>query len=153
MNHSIEIDIAISEDAWNSAFPALELITRDTVLKALHMADIHHDTEISLSYVNDGEIQILNRDYRGKDKPTNVLSFPQNEPAMLGDIVLAYETVVREAKEQEKPLENHLRHLLVHGVLHLLGHDHEEDGEAEAMESLEARILSEMGIKNPYETA
>ncbi|MDB2682635.1 rRNA maturation RNase YbeY [Alphaproteobacteria bacterium] len=117
--------------------------------------------ELTVTLSDDAAVRILNRDHRGKDKPTNVLSFPAydpNEPhpeglpVHLGDIVLAYETIEREAEEQSKRFEDHVIHLLVHGLLHLFGHDHEEDGEAEAMESLEIEILERLGIKNPYQT-
>lgn len=123
--------------------------------------------EISILLTNDSKIQILNRDYRSKDKPTNVLSFPDtdlnndnltdaasfNEPLMLGDIVFAEATIVREAKEQQKSLENHLAHLTVHGVLHLAGYDHINDEDADHMEALEIQILKKMNIDNPYKMA
>lgn len=110
--------------------------------------------ELSIVLGNDDAIRILNRDYRGKDGPTNVLSFPARAvgagPRMLGDIVLAFETVAAEAAEQAKPVADHLRHLVVHGMLHLLGFDHETDADAERMESLETGILATMGISDPY---
>lgn len=108
------------------------------------------EAEVSVVLADDNFVQGLNREYRGKDKPTNVLSFPQ-DPPMLGDIVLAFETIEREASEQNKDFAAHLTHLLVHGVLHLLGYDHEDDQEASEMEGLEIEILQKMGINNPYE--
>jgi probable rRNA maturation factor len=112
--------------------------------------------EISLLFTDDAEIRRLNRDYRGKNQPTNVLSFPQN-PALsgglLGDVVLAAETVASEAALAEKPLEHHVAHLIVHGFLHLLGYHHEGEEEAEMMEALERAALSRMGIPDPYAAA
>ncbi|MDP2699334.1 rRNA maturation RNase YbeY [Thalassospira sp.] len=121
--------------------------------------------EISLTLTDDAAVRILNRDYRGKDSPTNVLSFaslesddeasdfdmPPDMPLMLGDIVIARETCLREAQEQNKPLVNHLIHLAVHGTLHLVGYDHIDDDEADKMEQLERLILARMGIDDPYE--
>ncbi|MFQ3595561.1 MAG: rRNA maturation RNase YbeY [Sphingomonadaceae bacterium] len=124
------------------------------------------DCEVAVLLTDDAEIQRLNRDYRGLDKPTNILSFPMLGAAeaaaalnagqgsfLLGDLALAHETVAREAKAQGKPFAHHFQHLLVHGLLHLLGHDHEGDAEAEAMESLEREICAGLGIPDPYETA
>ena len=113
---------------------------------------------ISLLLTDDARIQVLNRIWRDKDKPTNVLSFPSgldeeagdDRPLLVGDIVIARETVVAEAAAEGKTVEVHLRHLLVHGFLHLLGYDHEIDGEAETMEALETEILAELGIADPY---
>ncbi len=112
--------------------------------------------EISIVLADNAFVQNLNRDYRGKDKPTNVLSFPQDPVAdskmiNLGDVVMAYETVMAESKIQKKPFTEHVTHLLVHGILHLLEYDHENEEEAEEMESLEIRVLERLGIKNPYE--
>ena len=104
---------------------------------------------------DDAEQQELNRQWRGIDKPTNVLSFPQIEPfaavtGLLGDIILARETLEREATELEKPLTDHFTHLVVHGFLHLLGFDHETEAEALVMEALETQILDSLGIADPY---
>jgi len=118
----------------------------------------------SLLFTSDAEVHTLNREWRGRDKPTNVLSFPMLErdeledlapegpPVMLGDIALAHETCAREAAEKGVSLESHATHLIVHGLLHLAGHDHvESDEQAEAMEALETRILAKLGIADPYE--
>lgn len=107
--------------------------------------------EISVVLADDAFVRELNRTYRGKDKPTNVLSFPSGEH--LGDIVLALETVAREAEQQGKSFKAHAQHLLVHGTLHLLGHDHEQESEAEVMEQLEVKILKKLGVANPYLSA
>lgn len=119
--------------------------------------------EISIRLTDDAEVRELNRDYRGKDRPTNILSFPMLDQTgvtglakaeagdcLLGDMALAFETLIREAAEKNIPARDHFTHLIVHGTLHLLGHDHMEDEEAEAMESLETAILSRLGIADPY---
>jgi probable rRNA maturation factor len=121
--------------------------------------------ELGLTLADDAAVQDLNREHRGKDRPTNVLSFPLADdilghglppppapgvPVMLGDLILARETCAAEAAAQGKPLSDHAAHLVVHGVLHLLGHDHETDAMAEAMERLEIAILSGLGIADPY---
>lgn len=111
--------------------------------------------EVTVRFVDAEESQALNRDYRGRDKPTNVLSFPFEGPPgiplpLLGDLVLCHPLVEREAREQRKRLEEHYAHLVIHGMLHLLGHDHVEDEEAEAMEQLERDILAEFAIADPY---
>ncbi|MEM6908322.1 MAG: rRNA maturation RNase YbeY [Pseudomonadota bacterium] len=118
---------------------------------------------VSLLFTTDEEVHALNRDWRERDKPTNVLSFPMltraellslaahGPPVMLGDIALAYETCSREAEERSIALEQHAAHLIVHGLLHLAGYDHEtSEAEAEAMETLETRILAKLGIADPY---
>jgi probable rRNA maturation factor len=111
--------------------------------------------ELSIVLTDDTEQQDLNRDWRGKDAPTNVLSFPQIEPfspviGLLGDIVLAHETLEREAADLDKPLEHHFTHLVVHGFLHILGYDHLTEDEALVMEGLETQILAGLGVPDPY---
>lgn len=120
--------------------------------------------EISIKFAKDGEVQALNRDYRDKDKPTNVLSFPMVQPDMLGgldnsddgevllgDIILAHETCAAEAASKQLAIESHATHLIVHGTLHLLGYDHElGEAEADAMEALEREALASLGIADPY---
>lgn len=113
------------------------------------------DTEITIRLVDEAESQMLNATYRGKDKPTNVLSFPFEMPTgielpLLGDLVICRQVVEREAVEQNKPLEAHWAHLAVHGTLHLLGYDHLTDEEAEEMESLETHIMQRLGFDDPY---
>ena len=124
-----------------------------TVEKGIRGVLKHEDieeAEASVVFADDDFVQGLNRDYRDKDKPTNVLSFPQDLP-MMGDLIFAYGVVKREAQEQNKSFDDHLLHLSVHGSLHLLGYDHINDDEAEEMEAIEIAILREMGVKNPYE--
>lgn len=111
--------------------------------------------EVTVRIVDEPESQQLNRDYRGKDKPTNVLSFPFEAPPgmeldLLGDLIICRQVVEREADEQSKPLMAHWAHMVVHGSLHLLGYDHIEDDEAEEMESLETEIMQSMGFQDPY---
>jgi probable rRNA maturation factor len=105
---------------------------------------------VSVVFTSDAEIKKLNRKFRKKNKPTNVLSFPLGEGGELGDVVLAYETIKKECTEQKKTFRAHVAHLLTHGTLHLLGHDHLNDKDAEKMESLEIKILKAFKIKNPY---
>ena len=109
--------------------------------------------ELSLVFTDDSGIRRLNKAWRGKDKPTNVLSFPQKTGALLGDVILAAETVAKEAALADKPLEDHMAHLIIHGFLHLLGFDHQGDGEAEKMEQLERVALKSLGIPDPYAPA
>ena len=116
--------------------------------------------EVSIVLTDDSAIRLLNREWRGIDQPTNVLSFPalqptgaigpDDAPRMLGDIAIAFETTRREADEEQKPFDHHLSHLAVHGFLHLIGYDHENDDDAETMEALETEILAQLGIPNPY---
>jgi probable rRNA maturation factor len=113
--------------------------------------------EVSLLLADDAEIRDLNRTWRGRDEPTNVLSFPLDAPHRgvaprpLGDIVLAYGTVAREAAARGVPVCQHAAHLVVHGMLHLLGHDHENEAQARDMEALEVRVLARLGLPDPYE--
>ena len=160
----MNIDITINDERWHSC--GFDVNTALTVV-ARHIYDIidipDYATELSVVLCDDIFIQRLNKEYRGKDKPTNVLSFPQlgddamdsSSPEMamessLGDIIVSYDTIAHEAEDQQKTLEDHFKHMCVHGMLHLLGYDHIDNDEAEEMESLEVEILSLMGIKNPY---
>lgn len=155
---ALDIDLMIEEGAWPSE-DALRALVDRAVPVALAEAEVEvvDGVELSLVFTDDDAIQSLNAEWRQKDKPTNVLSFPAFPmapgdplPPMLGDIVLAYETVVREAELEGKPLENHITHLIIHGLLHLLGYDHETDEEAEEMEALERQALARLAIPDPY---
>lgn len=137
--------------------PPKRLFTR-TISYAMKHLNATKALEVTVRIVDDAEQQALNRDFRGKDYPTNVLSFPNDMEFMskflyLGDLTIAVDVVAREAAEQQKSLSDHWIHLIVHGFLHLLGYDHIDDAEAAEMEKLEAEILATMKIKNPYEEA
>jgi probable rRNA maturation factor len=152
---SVEIDIIVSAAPWED-FDGLEGLTRACIEASLAEsgATLVDGCEISVTYCDDSDIRELNARWRGKDKPTNVLSFPTPGPLearpLLGDIVIAYETVAREAGEQDKTLREHTSHMVIHGFLHLIGYDHESAKEAEEMESLEGRIASRLGLRDPY---
>jgi probable rRNA maturation factor len=154
----MDIDIAVEAGSWpeENALRALAAQAAGAVFAELAQA-ASDDTELSLLFTDDAHIRVLNRDWRGKDKPTNVLSFPAMPvtpggavPPMLGDIALAFETVAAEAALEGKSFDHHLVHLIVHGLLHLLGHDHEDDVQAEAMEALERAALARLAIPDPY---
>lgn len=155
-----EIDVAIEDERWMTVAPDLEAFVIRAVEAGLAIAPERPEgaVEISILLTDDATVQDLNKTWRGKDKPTNVLSFPAPlQPAHaafarpLGDVVLAYDTMLRESAEQSKPLNHHLAHLLVHGILHLLGQDHETgEADAEAMEALEIAALGTIGVPDPY---
>ena len=120
-------------------------------LKKWALAALEEDAEVALRIVGETEGRELNRDYRGKDYATNVLTFPlTDDPVLMGDIVLCHAVVEKEALEQNKPVEAHYAHLVVHGMLHMQGYDHETDEEAEVMEELETQIVTNLGYADPY---
>jgi probable rRNA maturation factor len=148
---SSALELSIEATAWER-FPDAEAIVRRAAGAALAGG---HAAELGVVLTDDARMRELNRAWRGTDRPTNVLSFPAPraggaEPRLLGDVVLAYETVMREAAELGIAPGDHLAHLVVHGTLHLLGHDHESEGDAEAMEQRERAILAELGVADPY---
>ena len=154
----VTLDVLVEAGAWPAA-DGLEALAHRAVGAAFAEAGAvaRSPVELSLVFTDDAHIRALNAQWRGKDKPTNVLSFPAfrghagaSLPRLLGDIVLAWETVLREAELEERPLEHHIAHLIVHGLLHLLGHDHEVEDEAETMESLERAALARLAIPDPY---
>jgi probable rRNA maturation factor len=149
---TITVDIEIEDEAWTKAEPEIEALVWRAAQAVL---DAHEDIEgngIVILLADDDSVQTLNRDFRQKDYATNVLSFtsPPNPEGQIGDIALAFGVCRREAIEQGKPLAHHLQHLVAHGVLHLLGYDHQDDVEAEAMEAFEREILAGLDIPDPY---
>jgi len=166
------LDISFSLEAgdWEAAVTDVERLVEAAARAAFEAAERPEildgaPVEMSLVLADDALVQTLNRDYRDRDKPTNVLSFAllddlgdtddvldrdEGMPILLGDVILAFETVRREAFEQGKSFEDHLTHLVIHGVLHLLGYDHQSDPDADRMERLETSILARLGIADPY---
>lgn len=147
----------MEETGWNAVPEVAELCAR---IAAACQPTINHDTALAATVLltNDAHVHDLNARFRDQNRPTNVLSFPNDDEEpdpetgalYLGDIAISYETVLREAAEADKPLQHHLTHMVVHGILHLAGFDHLDDDEAEEMESLEVGILKEFGISDPY---
>jgi probable rRNA maturation factor len=177
-NPHIHVDILTHDDRWDALTIHCPALLQDCLIVTLHEVMTHIPSvksvlaaslELSVVLTDDREIQQLNLDYRQKDKPTNVLSFEgakpfekvcadlsvqgkNHPPVALGDLVLSYDTILQEAQDQDKQLKDHLTHLIVHGLLHLMGYDHEDDADAEVMEDLEAFILkTHFKIANPYQ--
>jgi probable rRNA maturation factor len=152
------IELAEPCPLWRGHLPDIEAVCSDAATAALVDADAHRaPAELSIVLADDGLLHALNRRWRGQDKATNVLSFPAltrapppGAPHLLGDVVLAFETIRSEAEAQGKPFVHHLRHLVVHGVLHLLGFVHETAVEAERMEAIETAVLARLGVPDPY---
>ena len=156
----IAIGTAVHCRSWHRACPDVERLADAAARLAVADAGLSApQIVLGLRLTDDAEQRRLNRAYRGRDLPTNVLSFaaadptgplPAGAPLLLGDIVLAFETIAREAVEQQKPIADHLRHLVVHGALHLLGYDHECEADAALMEAREIELLATMGVPDPY---
>ena len=158
----LDVDVAVPCADWLAALATAEALCRTAAAAAFQEggAFAPGPAEVSLVLADDATLQDLNRTYRNQDKPTNVLSFPgrqadeaappPGQPLLLGDVVIAFGTAAAEAGRDGKALADHLSHLVVHGMLHLLGHDHEATADAEKMEALERRILSGLGIGDPY---
>jgi probable rRNA maturation factor len=153
-------EVLVVADCWQDA-PDAEAVIQRAIATAAAAADADvGDAELAIMLTDDSGIRTLNSNWRGINKPTNVLSFPAlqpetpqkpgDAPRMLGDIAIAYQTMRREADDEGKPFDHHLSHLAVHGFLHLIGYDHETDDDAEAMEHLETEILAQLGIPDPY---
>ncbi len=164
----IKTDIIIAEKLWKTQ-PNISSQIKSLIKQIVPQTPLAtiKKIEISILLTNDKQIQELNKNYRHKDKPTNVLSFPlldgkkikngnlqklnlNTDYLALGDIVISYETLSKEAKEQNKTFQNHLTHLLIHSLLHLIGFDHEKEKDAQIMEELEIKILANLEISNPY---
>lgn len=165
----ITVDILVNDKIWREENARIKSFIKNLVLEIIPQIKIgealKNEAEIEVSFLltNDEEIQNLNKIYRKKDKPTNVLSFPAIDPATiendefleenflpLGDIILSFQTIKKEAKEQNKTFNNHLTHLIIHSLLHLIGYDHETKAEAKIMEQLEIDLLKKLAINNPY---
>ena len=162
---NVVVDVRDEFEGWSTAWadkgadmPDLDAFTARAIATALETSKVKlmDGVEVSVLYCGDGFMQELNKQWRGKDQPTNVLSFPaasgkalQRTPT-LGDIIVSCDTVVREAKADNKTFADHLAHMLVHGSLHLVGFDHEVDDEAEDMEAHERQALAKLGIADPY---
>jgi probable rRNA maturation factor len=152
----MNLAVEIADDRW-LAIADIEAVIEGVVAVCL---DADDNREISVLLANDKEMQILNKQWRGLDKPTNVLSFPsailpglpKYETIPLGDVILAFETVAQEAEQAGKALVEHASHLIVHGILHLFGYDHISDADATKMENREREILQRLGISDPYQS-
>lgn len=163
------VDCVIEDDRWTAlGLPDLALRAATATLAALALPLTHYT--VCVMGCDDARIATLNAEFRGKEAPTNVLSWPADDlapeddgdepylpgegdpddPESLGDIALAYETCAREARDAEKPLADHVTHLVIHGLLHCLGYDHVRDADADRMEGLEVRILASLGLPDPY---
>jgi probable rRNA maturation factor len=146
----IELDLRVAEVGWTEAIADLDLVCQSALDAGA--AQTQAAGTVCILLTNDTEIQTLNRDWRGKDKPTDVLSFPAEtiDRPFLGDIAVALGVTKSDAKTRDIALDQHLSHLLIHGLLHLLGHDHKDDTEAGEMEALEVAALASLGWPDPY---
>lgn len=153
-------EIIVAADCWHDQ-PDAETVIQRAIAAAAQMTEAESgDAELAVMLTDDSGIRTLNNNWRGIDKPTNVLSFPalqptgprsdDDPPRMLGDIAIAYETLRREADAEHKPFAHHLSHLAIHGFLHLIGYDHETEVDAEEMEAIERKVLSQLEIPDPY---
>lgn len=167
MSPADNLDILIDAPGWTVALADVERLCETAVIAALAVGPTDlRDAEVSVLLTDDATMRRLNRTYRGHDAPTNVLSFEgsrectvsrgaqvakmRTQPPFLGDIALGLDVTASEAGAAGKPIADHFRHLIIHGVLHLLGYDHQNDADAEVMERLEARVLDTLGVPDPY---
>jgi probable rRNA maturation factor len=146
----IELDLRVEAEAWASSIPELERVCEIALEAGAKVGKV--DGQVSLLLTDDAEIQTLNRDWRGKDKPTDVLSFEADEMdrPFLGDMAVSLGVSARDAEERKIGLRQHLSHLLIHGYLHLIGYDHIDDTDAAKMEALEVEALASLGWPDPY---
>ncbi len=154
-----KIDVTVALEMWDTAVADVENLCRCAAAEALAVSDCATpESEISVLLCDDDTVSRLNGEFRGQARPTNVLSFPIGnaeigpQSLLLGDVAIAFETVAAEALSSQLSIANHLTHLVVHGVLHLLGYDHHTTREADKMEALEVEILDRLGVDNPYVT-
>jgi probable rRNA maturation factor len=149
---ALKVDVRVESKRWNKVRSAKSVVRQAVTEAAAALSTT--GAELAIILADDSTIRLLNRNWRGVDAATNVLSFPTaaagGEPPLIGDIVLGYETVAREARAEGKPFAHHVAHLAVHGFLHLVGYDHARDKDAEAMERVERRILRRLAIPDPY---
>ncbi len=165
-NSNLDVLIDIDDDRWLEWYASDQWhnLLHKIIQRVIDDVKIRANVEVSILLTNNDEIQALNLEYRDKDKPTNVLSFsslseeelrflPKTSPypIMLGDLVLAFETLLEEVRVEKKPFLDHFNHLVVHGMLHLLGYDHESDDDAECMKEKEIMILQSLNVNNPYQ--
>jgi probable rRNA maturation factor len=154
---NVTVDIQIHDNRWDEY---KENVSIERIIDKIIEIEKCNNFELSICLTNDDEIRILNKNYRNKDKPTNVLSFPNEQlmsdlkerQVLLGDIILSYDTIKNEASQGGKNFIDHMTHLIIHGLLHLLGYDHMDDEQAQQMELQEIKILSSLGLKDPYIT-
>lgn len=158
MTEDLDLAVTVACPLWSEHVPAVEALSKAAAAAAFQAAvSSPGPAEAALVLADDETVKKLNRDYRGKNRPTNVLSFPASDgtepdgaPVLLGDVIVAFETADREASEEGKSLADHLSHLIVHGMLHLMGFDHQTEEEAAEMERLEVEVLAGLGIADPY---
>ena len=155
----LDIDLAIMSNDWEGALPEVASLAQRAARTAWAATGKGYAVEVSVVLSDDANVKRLNSDYRGYDQATNILSFPMQErmepdgPLHLGDIILSYEMVSREAARDRKSMGSHLSHLVVHGLLHLLGHSHSDEAEALKMEGIELDVMLALGYPNPYKLA